>query len=106
VVKNGMTIKNFLNLRIDKDNLTSLTDGEGRSFPVIGFDLRTGSGQPFGGGGNWDYTEELLPGARADVVAIFAVPDDYKPEGMVFTLAYPPKAFAQVKRTTLRIALP
>jgi hypothetical protein len=106
VVKNGMTIKNFLNLRIDKDNLTSLADAEGRSFPVVGFDLRTGSGQPFGGGGTWDYTEDLLPGARADVVAIFAVPDDYKPKDMVFTLAYPPKAFARVKRTTLRIALP
>jgi hypothetical protein len=106
VVKNGMTIKNYLNLRITPENLTSLADADGRSFPVVSYDLRTGSGQPFGGGGNWDYTEELLPGAKADIVAIFTVPEDYKPNDLVFTLAYPPKQFAQMKRTTLRVKLP
>jgi hypothetical protein len=106
VVKNGMTIKNYLNLRLGLENLTSLADADGRSFPVISYDLRTGSGQPFGGGGDWDYTEELLPGAKADVVAIFAVPNDYKQSDLVFTLAYPPKPFVQMKRTTLRVKLP
>jgi hypothetical protein len=104
-VKNGANEKKFLLMRDIPENLTALAGEDGSSAKVFTYDMRTGSGQHFGGGGDWDSTPEMLPGSQAQFTAVFRTPQDFKPKDLVFTLNYEPKQFARMKHVTLRVAL-
>ncbi len=104
-VKNGANEKKYLLMRDIPENLTALAGEDGVSAKVFTYDMRTGSGQHFGGGGDWDSTPEMLPGSQAQITAIFRVPQDFKAKDLIFTLNYEPKPFAPMKHTTMRVAL-
>ena len=104
-VKNGANEKKYLLMRDIPENLTALAGEDGTSAKVFTYDMRTGSGQHFGGGGDWDSTPEMLPGSQAQFTAIFRVPQDFKAKDLIFTLNYEPKPFAPLKHSTLRVAL-
>ncbi|WP_309690442.1 hypothetical protein [Armatimonas sp.] len=104
-VRNGQKEQSYLDLNLaDNKIVTALTDTEGHSYPVRMYDMRTGSGQPFGGGGNWDQSESILPGAAYDFVAVASVPRDFAPKDMVFTLCYAKLGVAK-KYSNFRISL-
>lgn len=105
-VKNGANEKKFLLMRDIPENLTALAGADGSSVKVTTYDMRTGSGKHFGGGGDWDSTPDMLPGSQAKLTAIFLAPKDFKPKDLIFTLNYAPKPFATMKHVTLRVALP
>ncbi len=105
VVKNGANEKKYLLMRDIPENLTALAGADGSSVKVATYDMRTGSGQHFGGGGDWDSTPDMLPGSQAKLTAIFRAPQDFKPKDLIFTLNYEPKRFANLKHVTLRISL-
>ena len=84
---------------------TALAGADGSSIPRKSFDLRSGDGSHWGAGGASDGTPNILPGAKQDFTIIFKVPKEFQPKDLIFTLAYPPKPFAQYKHVDLRIAL-
>ncbi|MCX6367813.1 MAG: hypothetical protein NTX57_14070 [Armatimonadetes bacterium] len=104
-VRNGQKEQSYLDLNLaDNKIVTALTDAEAHSYPIRMYDMRTGSGQPFGGGGNWDQSESILPGAAYDFVAIGRVPKDFTPNELVFTLCYAKPATPK-KYSNFRISL-
>lgn len=105
-LKNGMKIANSLVMYSnDEKILTSLAGADGSSIKFNNFDMRTGSGKHYGGGGDWDCTPAMLPGSLQKFTVIFKVPGDFKANALIFTLPYAEKQFAPRKYTHLRISL-